>query len=145
MWIYLILIFKSFPHHELLSKPGFSILGSIQCREALGKLLKSWCLDHTRINEIKMSGEDSSTNISLKLPRDACYQPSLRTIILSKENASLNGGWKYEIKVSAGFFWGFSPWIIDNCLLPLSSPGPSVSISVLISSYQGIILDQGLP
>lgn len=45
------------------------VLYNVEISEALGKLLKSWCLDHTRINEIKMSGEDSSTNIFFKAPQ----------------------------------------------------------------------------
>ena len=51
--------------------------------------------------------------------------------------AHSSGGWKSEIKMSAGlvFYWGHFPWFANSHLLPVSSQGlPSVHTCVLISS-----------
>ena len=58
----------------------------------------------------------------------SCYEKAPQAAWRQQQNllSHSSGGWKDNIKVSAGlvgFFWGFSPWIVDGRVLPVSPHG----------------------
>ena len=65
-----------------------------------------------------------------KVPQTGCFKP--------QKFISLQF-WRLEVQDQGGgrvsFFWGLSPWLVDGCLLPVSSHGlSSVCVCDLISS-----------
>lgn len=71
--------------------------------------------------------------------QDNCHNkvPQIRQLKQKKLFPRSSRGWKSKMKLTAGLvsFWGLFPWLVDVCLLPLSSHGYSVYICVIISSF----------